>query len=161
MADWVSIRTEYVTTQISTRALAQKYGVSYSALEKRCRKEQWAAERGKAAADVRQKTVEAISNAQFDRVSQLMEGTQKAAALLMKRLDQMDEDGKIKVYEIKAITEAFKNVRDLYESGESSRSDTESDGLTEALNAAAKRVCTGEDDSAMLPEVDDGEEEGG
>lgn len=35
----------------------------------------------------------------------------------------------------------------------------EDDGLKEALDAAACEVCTGADDSDLLPEDDDGEEE--
>lgn len=115
MADWVSIKNEYICTQISTRDLAKKHGVSYSALEKRCRKDGWAAERGKTAANMRQKTVEAASAAQADRVVELLNGGRKAAALLISRLDQIAEEQEaVNPYEIKAITGALKNVRDLY-----------------------------------------------
>lgn len=118
MADWVAIRMEYLTTQISTRDLAQKHGVSYSTLRKRAEKEQWTQKRAeqerKTAALVAQKTMEAVSDVQADRITQLITGGQRSAELLLGRLEQMAASGKIKTYEVKAITEAFKNIRDLY-----------------------------------------------
>jgi hypothetical protein len=67
---------------------------------------------------VGQKTAEAVSDLQADRIAQLLSAGQKAAFLLSSRLEQMVEDGKIKTYEVKAITEALKNVRDLYKTDE-------------------------------------------
>lgn len=126
MADWVAIRTEYLTTQISTRDLAQKHGVSYSTLRKRAEKEEWAQKRAeherKTVALVAQKTMDAVSDQQADRLTQLITGGQRSAELLLDRLDQMASSGKIKTYEVKAITEALKNIRDLY------KSDSGSDG---------------------------------
>lgn len=106
-----------------------------------------------------QKTVEAISTEQSDRLVSLMSAGRKVADLLNTRLDQMVYDDKIKTYELKAITEALKNVRDLYESDDSSGNATDSDGLKEALDAVAHDVCSGEDDSCMLPSEEDNVEE--
>ena len=122
MADWVSIKTEYINTQIGFRGLAAKYGVSKNTIARKAKEEGWAEERDRQrdriGALVGQKTAEAVSDAQADRITQLLSGGQKAACLLSSRLDQMADDGKIKTYEIKAITEALKNVRDLYKTGE-------------------------------------------
>lgn len=163
--DWVSIKTEYINTQISTRDLAAKHSVSYATLRKRAEKEGWTQarkEQGRSVgAKVAQKTAEAVSDLQADRITQLLSAGQKAACLLSSRLDQMADDGKIKTYEIKAITEALKNVRDLYETEGADTGAKEDDGLISALSATAEQVCNGEDDSCMLPEVDDGEEESG
>lgn len=165
VADWVSIRTEYINTRISTRDLAAKHGVSYSTLRKKAEKEGWAQarqEQGRnVSARIAQKTAEVVSDFQADRITLLMSASQKAAELLSERLDQMAADGKIKTYEIKAITEALKNVRDLYATDDNSQEEAEDDGLVSALTATAEQVCTGEDDSCMLPEEAHGEEEGG
>lgn len=161
MADWDSIRNEYVTSSVSQRELARKYNVSQASINRRCRSEKWDESRDSFRFKVNQKTVEAVSDLQADRITQLMAASQKAATLLGARLDQMAADGKIKTYEIKAITEALKNVRDLYETDESKKDDTEDDGLVEALTLTAEQVCTGEDDSCILPEENNGEEESG
>lgn len=118
MADWVAIRTEYISTQISTRDLAKKHGVPYSTLRKRAEKEGWTQTRAeherKTVAMVAQKTIDAVSDVQADRLAQLITGGQRSAELLLDRLNQMATSGKIKTYEVKAITEALKNIRDLY-----------------------------------------------
>lgn len=122
MADWVSIKTEYINTQIGFRGLADKYSVSKNTIAKKAKEEGWAEERDRQrdriGTLVGQKTAEAVSDLQADRIAQLLSAGQKAARLLNSRLDQMADDGKIKTYEVKAITEALKNVRDLYKTEE-------------------------------------------
>lgn len=159
-ADWTAIKAEYLNTQISTRKLAEKYGVSYPSLRDRAKREDWKCERSKNVANTLRKTADAVSGAHVDRITELMDGSRQAAALLIGRLGQMAEEGKIKTYEIKAITEAFKNIRDLYETDTTPEDGEDSDGLMDALNATASEVCSGEDDSFMLPGGgNDGEEE--
>lgn len=122
MIDWAVIKNEYVNTNISTRELAKKYGVSHSQVARRSAKSKWPEQRetlrNKTEALCLQKTAEAVSSLQADRNVQLLEGGQKAASLLLQRLRQMEMDGKIKTYEVKAITEALKNIRELYKSDE-------------------------------------------
>lgn len=43
--NWDEIRTEYVSSDVSLRSLARKYGVSPSTITKRCKKEDWESER--------------------------------------------------------------------------------------------------------------------
>lgn len=45
--DWNAIKTEYVTQGASIRGLASKYGPAKNAVQKRCDKEGWTAEREK------------------------------------------------------------------------------------------------------------------
>lgn len=122
MIDWLTIKSEYISTQISTRALALKHGVSYSTLEKRARKEGWAAERGRIVAEAWQKTAEATTSAKVDAMTSILKCGDKALALVNRRLDEMEQSGEIRSNEIKAITEVLKMLRDIY------RSDAEVDG---------------------------------
>lgn len=41
MAEWSKIKAEYIRGGISTRKLAEKHGVSYSTLKKKCITEEW------------------------------------------------------------------------------------------------------------------------
>ena len=70
--DWEEIRNEYVTTKTSCKNLAEKYGVSYSVIRKKCEKEKWNNMRRKSVAKVSQKTQEKIiektAELQADRV---------------------------------------------------------------------------------------------
>ena len=118
MADWVAIRNEYICSRISTRDLAQKYGVSYTTLRRHAEKGEWAKAREEyereVSAKVAQKTIEATSCAHSSRIQRLIEGGELSAELLLVRLEQMAKSGKVKPYEIKTITESLKHIRDLY-----------------------------------------------
>lgn len=114
MIDWLTIKSEYISTQISTRALAQKHGVSYSTLEKRARKEGWAAERGRIAAEAWQKTAEATTSAKVDTMTRLIEDGDRMERLVSRRLDEMEQGAPFSAGELKTITAALKDLRDLY-----------------------------------------------
>ena len=43
--DWTKIKQEYVSSQISLRALSKKYGVSYATVQSRAKREDWNAQR--------------------------------------------------------------------------------------------------------------------
>ena len=45
MADWAAIKSEYVTSEISQRAIAKKYGVSNGSVSKHAKAEGWDKER--------------------------------------------------------------------------------------------------------------------
>ncbi|HJI69442.1 MAG TPA: hypothetical protein OIM14_03990 [Oscillospiraceae bacterium] len=59
--DWDAIKQEYISTNISQRELAEKYGVSVSSLGKRCASEGWGGLRKKFRKKVEKKTMEKIS----------------------------------------------------------------------------------------------------
>ena len=69
-ADWIVIRTDYETTGISQRKLAEKYSVSFNTLKDRANREGWAQAkkktRNKIAIKTLQKTVVKIVNKEAD-----------------------------------------------------------------------------------------------
>ena len=44
--DWETIKSEYVTTNISQKTLAEKYGISKNAVQYRCAVERWESSAG-------------------------------------------------------------------------------------------------------------------
>lgn len=76
MADWLKIKSEYISTSISTRKLAEKHGVSYSTLRKRAEKEGWTdakvAQGRRLDAKVAQKVAERTSDREADRIVRLL-----------------------------------------------------------------------------------------
>lgn len=88
--DWATIKTEYVTTTISYRKLADKWAIPRRTLEQRAKMDCWTAERdeyqGKTAAAtiarVSRKT--SITNAQ--KLIQLQEGTVKLSDFIVEQL---------------------------------------------------------------------------
>ncbi len=76
LVDWLTIKTEYINSNISQRDIAKKYNVSFSTLQVRARKEKWTEERKKQydeiEASVRQKALDVISKQKIDRVTKLL-----------------------------------------------------------------------------------------
>ncbi|MBO6267925.1 MAG: hypothetical protein J6N19_02125 [Clostridium sp.] len=58
--NWEKIKTEYITGDISQRKLAEKYGVPYSTLRDRARKDTWFKQRKKSRQKVVSKSVQKV-----------------------------------------------------------------------------------------------------
>lgn len=95
VADWVSIRADYVSGGGSLRVLAEKYGISVSSIKKKAASEGWTANRTKIEPRLYQKTVRKVlehkSDQAADRLTRiltlgdtLLEKAERAA----KELDQ-------------------------------------------------------------------------
>lgn len=93
--DWIRIRNEYASTDISMRALAEKYGISYNTMKDRASREKWAEMRDdqhrKITAKTQQETAKTVAKDEAGRVArllriadQLMDKTEQA----LKELDQ-------------------------------------------------------------------------
>lgn len=107
-ADWNRIKTEYITTDISCRKLAEKYGVSESTLFKKCSKEQWEALRKQHGSAVEAKTLAADAKRKTDRVARL----KTVADKLLNKIEQaVDDDAPMSAGAIKNLSEALKNIQ--------------------------------------------------
>lgn len=84
---WDKIKTEYITTEISFRKLAEKYNISASTLTKRAAKEQWAKKRKTHRNKVVSKTTEKTAQRQANKLVKLQESVDKLTALIDTALD--------------------------------------------------------------------------
>lgn len=146
--DWLKIKNEYINTRISTRKLAEKYGVSASAVMKKSAAEKWAQQRQKQMckieAKVKQRTASSvaskIASTEADRIAALTRVGAKAAAFLEKRIDAIAQSGN-KAYEVKSIMESVRLIRDIYKTDEHRAGlSREDDPLTQSLREEAKRL---------------------
>lgn len=90
MADWQSIKTEYITTDTSYRKLAQKYGVSTTQICNVGRDEKWVELREQHLHKTVAKTIEKIGNKQVDKMARIDRLTDKLLAKLEKAVDELD-----------------------------------------------------------------------
>ena len=112
MADWQAIKTEYITTDTSYRKLAQKYGVRYSTICDRSKKENWIAKRDQHRDKTETKTINAISNKQADRAAKLI----GVSELLLDKVKSLIEDNPeilILPQNIKHISGVLKDLKDI------------------------------------------------
>ena len=91
MADWQSIKTEYITTETSYRKLAQKYGVSYNAIGNRSRDENWQELRDQHLTKTMTKTMNAIASQQASRAARLQTVADKLLAKVERLVDEGEE----------------------------------------------------------------------
>lgn len=72
-ADWLKIKSEYVSSNVSYRKLAEKYGVNKDTIALRAKKENWKELRGRQADKIHtraiQKTEEKLSDALSDEAA--------------------------------------------------------------------------------------------
>lgn len=111
--DWNAIKTEYITTSISYRKLAEKYGVPFITLSQRARKEKWAELRRKHNDRIITKTLEKAEAKAVDYKSMLYDLAYKVAKQLVEMTDRTPLD-KLALIGIKPrdITGAIKDLED-------------------------------------------------
>lgn len=82
--DWVKLKNEYLTTNISLRGLAEKYDMPFSTINARSSKEKWGKQKpeiqNKISAEVEQKTIKSV-------IDEKVEVNKRHIALFDKGLD--------------------------------------------------------------------------
>ena len=112
-SEWQEIKTEYISNaNISTRQLAAKYGVSYSALCQRCAREKWVEARKRKQSILDAKVIERAAEREAERAAATYDAADIAletvTALLQKDVDTGDT---ISVTDLKTITGALKDIK--------------------------------------------------
>lgn len=82
--NWDEIRTEYVSSDVSLRSLARKYGVSPSTITKKCKKEDWESEKESIISKSNQQVIEQT----IDTRKSIAE---KCIRILGKMVDKVEE----------------------------------------------------------------------
>ena len=91
MADWNAIRQEYITDESSSyRKLAQKYGVGMTALYNHAKSEDWVGQRKQLKDKSITKSIETISKKRADKLSRVMDITDKLLDKLERAVDELD-----------------------------------------------------------------------
>ena len=117
MADWAKIEAEYVNSTICLKALAAKYGVNVSALQKRSAAGKWSEKRRKFAA----KKAEKISERLHDKdVRQTVRDIERVCKTAGKLIDAAN----------RAIRQLDKAAYVSFDDIEQSEEQTEDDGVT-------------------------------
>ena len=87
--DWTAIKTEYVTSSISYKKLAEKHGETENAVESRGRKEKWAEARRKYRAKVQKKALSRAEKLDVKRLASL----QNAGTKMCNELERLMKKG--------------------------------------------------------------------
>ena len=101
--DWVKIKTEYITTGIGYRKLAEKYEVSFRTLSEKGNEEGWVAERKKHREKVVKKAVQKAENRKAKKLSRIDKAADKLLTKLEKAIDELELTIQTKKVKVKVI----------------------------------------------------------
>lgn len=110
MPDWRKIKAEYIRG-VSYRRLADKYGVSFSSIQKRGAKEKWTDLRKISSRKSDEKIVESVASQEARRV----DGIQTVADMLLEKIKEGVADGSLIIdsQSIRQITASIKDLREI------------------------------------------------
>ena len=113
--DWNAIRQDYITDESSSyRKLGQKYGISYTAIGDRARKEGWAEQRSQYLNETLSKSINAIGKAQAKRAERVVNVADKLLLKIEAVIDSYDSEALIaNTQALKHITGALKDIKDI------------------------------------------------
>lgn len=155
MADWQKIKTEYITMDTSYRKLAQKYGVTYTNIGIRSRKEGWPELRKQHNAKTITKTMNAIANNQASRAARLQTVADKLLAKV-ERLIEDDEELLADTQSMRDISRILKDLKDI-QMIKSDADMREQEARIEKLRADAQQRNNDDDDDetgvVLMPPV--------
>ena len=110
MADWLTIKTEYITTDTSYRKLAQKYGVSTKQICSVGKAENWVEERERYVNKTTAKTIEKISQQEANRAAKI----HSVADKLLNKIEAMADSGRpMNSKDIRALTAAIRDLKEI------------------------------------------------
>lgn len=108
--NWEEIKREYVSTKISMREIARKYGFSVSTVSERAKKEGWKRTAERVRTVTEQKYVEKLADAKVSNAD-------KAMRIIDKLMDKIEESIKVvkpgDVQATKQLVGAMKDLRDM------------------------------------------------
>lgn len=110
--DWKTIETEYVTTDISHRELAAKFGIGRSRLSQYASKEKWSEKRDQYKAKTVSKAVNAIGTKQANMAAKLY----GVGGLLLDKVQLLLQDNPELLADtsaMKDVSVVLKNLKDL------------------------------------------------
>lgn len=110
--DWQKIKTEYVTGNASYRELAQKYGVHYTSIAKKAKKENWHQLRQQQANTTQTKMIQAVEARKVDRAARFLTVADK----LLDKIEAIVETAELAdmpAKSVRALTAAVKDLKEI------------------------------------------------
>lgn len=113
--DWTKIKTEYITdSKSSYRKIAEKYGVPFTTLKDRAKKEGWADLKIQTQHDIVTKTIDKDINKKVDRATRLLDVTDNVLSMIEATVAKYHAEGNVlDKYALKQITGALKDIKDI------------------------------------------------
>lgn len=112
--DWLTLKTQYLTSDISYRQLGKKFGIPFKQIAKHGVSEGWVGQRGQYKDNVVTKTLDIESSKVADKLSRLMEAEELLEGAVIHRLKDEDIEAQDINYLAQAIVRAVASRRNLW-----------------------------------------------
>lgn len=109
MDNWKRIKAEYAAGGISLRELSDKYGVSFSTIQKRSMEEKWGNLRKKSRRRAEEMLVDSLAEKEAKRAVDIVDVADK----LLGKISEMLEEGVYNTQNIKNLTSALKDLKEI------------------------------------------------
>ena len=106
--DWKRIKAEYIAGGTSLRKLSEKYGVSFSTIQKKSMEEKWGELRKKSGRRAEEKIIESVSTQEAKKAVNIIDVADK----LLERIGEI-ADKAVAPDSIKKLTSAIKDLKDI------------------------------------------------
>ena len=108
MSDWTRIKTEYISGGKSLRELSEKYGVSFSTIQKKSMEEKWGNLRKKSRRKEEEKIIDSVSSKNAKKAVDLFDIADLLADKVREIAETVSDPDSIK-----KLTSAIKDIRDI------------------------------------------------
>ena len=116
MADWQAIKTEYITSNISYRALEKKYGINYKVIADKGKAEGWKELRSQHTHNTLTKILESDTQQKVSRAERLQSVTDKVLNMIEAYVDASDPT-EMDTQSMKHISGALLDIKNLQRAG--------------------------------------------
>jgi len=111
--DWAKIKAEYVANRTSYRKLAEKYGVSFSTLKERARREKWTEDAKATQEKVRTKQTQKLAEKKASILEKELDPALEAAAKINQLvLDTLNDDKQFRRHLVQRREKGFEVAED-------------------------------------------------
>ena len=142
MANWDKLQREYITTGISYRALAEKYGVSFSTLRDRAQREKWPelreSQRNKTVTNTVQKTAERLADVEAEVAAIRQRMYLKLMQEVERLTDELITSGEMNSTELRKLVQCFRDLDDV--EVESIGDEEQHNSLIDSIRARIRRI---------------------
>ena len=107
--DWKRIKAEYIAGGTSYRKLAEKYDVPFGTLRRVAEREGWTQKRTQVAQKVDTKMLEAVSDQEADKATNIIDVANKLLSKLSELMDNIPLD----TQSMKHLTSALKDLKEI------------------------------------------------
>ena len=107
---WQKIKAEYAAGGVSLRKLSEKYGVSFSTIQKKSMEEKWGDLRKKSRRKTEEKIIDSVSSMEAEKAINIIDVADK---LVGKIYEMLDHDATYNTQNIKNLTSALKDLKEI------------------------------------------------